>query len=382
MRALLMLMAMATTVTPALAQEHRQDAGGAIIVTGSALAETSKKLKDCVARHCSPKDDISATLVHAESQYLAGDYDGAWTTLSRSNNRNARYSAEYPQEVANLQRAYGRLTDIIGLPENGRVLQIFAFDTLRDSFGANDARTLNQQLATGDYSLGTGRLTRAMDVYRRVERKAQAAGQLEVQGRAMLRQAGIYSTLATRDRGYASLARANIDRIAQTTAPELATYRTAAEILRARLTASRGGAASIDKAVAGLSGKSVSVPIEVYSPPLLGLDPGVGTLAPANPEWIDVRYRIEPSGRVEDIEQLNSSEKITGDWAKQVRASLAKRRYAPVDPGADGEGLVRTERFSLVFDITRETQSRVLGRNGNPRIVTLDLADKPEQGAL
>ncbi|MBQ1500867.1 MAG: hypothetical protein IIZ38_21355 [Sphingomonas sp.] len=372
MRALIVLTAM-TAAVPVEAQENHQDTVPTIMVTGSPLAETGRKLKDCLARRCTPKEDIAASLAHAENQYLAGDYEGARATLSRSHNRNARYAKTYPVEVSDLQRAYGSVTDIAGLPENGRVLQIFAFETLRAGQGGTSESALDQLLLTGDASLTTGRLTRAMDVYRKVERKARESGQLQVQGRAMLRQAGTYTTLATRAAGYDDLARRQIERIEQTSAPELATYRIAAGILRARLAASKGGEASIDKAIATLPAKGKARLVPFYDPPLLPADPGIGVAPPSDPEWIDLRYRVDASGRVHDVEQLRGSAHLTGDWARHVRTSVARRRYVPMDFGTDGDDLVRIERFTLVFDAFAGTGTHISGRADAARIVALDL---------
>ena len=72
----ILLFALASA-SPALAQQQRaedpQD-NAAIVVTGTPLAESAKRLKDCIARHCPPKEDIDASLAHAENQFIAGDY--------------------------------------------------------------------------------------------------------------------------------------------------------------------------------------------------------------------------------------------------------------------------------------------------------------------
>jgi hypothetical protein len=381
MRALIIFVAVAIA-SPVWAQDKQEAPAPTILVTGKPIAETEQNLKDCLARHCPPKEDLDATLAHAENQYLAGDYLAARRTLAQSHHRNARFAKEYPVDVSDLQRAYGRLNDIIGLPDDGRLLQIYSFETLRDGLGSTNERVLNQQLMTGDYFLNVGRLNGAMDVYRAVERKAHDVGEFQVQGRAMLRQAGTYATLAIRDDGYNAIARAKIAKMEKTTEPQLATYRLAAAILRARLAVARGDEESLEKAIAGLAGKGVDTPIAIYAPPLIPNDPRTGLVTHTEAEWFDLRYRIDPAGRVQDVEQLRSSGPLSGDWAKQVQASIARRRYVPIDLGPNGDGLVRIERFSLVFDVTNgETGTHLRGRAKTGRIVTLDITpdgdDKP-----
>ncbi|NYT42926.1 hypothetical protein HZY97_19285 [Sphingomonas sp. R-74633] len=373
MRGLILFAAIAAA-PPAWAQSKQEAPAPTILVTGKPIAETEKNLADCLARHCPPKEDIDATLAHAENQYLAGDYLAARRTVAESHHRNARFAKEYPVDVSDLQRAYGRLNDIIGLPDNGRLLQIFSFETLRDGLGSTNDRVLNQQLMTGDYFLNVGRLNGAMDVYRAVERKAHDAGQYQVEGRAMLRQAGTYATLAIRDDGYNAIARAKIAKMEKTTEPQLATYRLAAAVLRARLAAARGDEESLEKAVAALAGKGIDTPIAIYAPPLIPKDPRTGLTTHNEAEWFDLRYRIDAAGRVQDVERLRSSGPLSGDWAKQVEESIARRRYVPIDLGSNSDGMVRIERFSLVFDVTSgETGTHMRGRSKTGRIVTLDI---------
>jgi hypothetical protein len=45
-----------------------------VVVTGVRLKDTEAALKACIARKCPPKEDIDATMAHAENEFVAGDY--------------------------------------------------------------------------------------------------------------------------------------------------------------------------------------------------------------------------------------------------------------------------------------------------------------------
>src|SRR5689334_6772385 len=93
-------------------QDRRAGQEVEIVVKGASLNETRKQLDDCLARHCTPGEDIDATLAHAENQFVSGDYQGAQRTLAKGHGRNWRYATTLPVEVADLDRAYGRLTNL------------------------------------------------------------------------------------------------------------------------------------------------------------------------------------------------------------------------------------------------------------------------------
>src|ERR1700710_1139442 len=84
---------------PAAAQEKPQTPpakNNDIVVTGVRLQDSEKALKDCLARHCPPTEDIAATLAHAENEFVAGDYHDARKTLQSSVGRNKRFAKNYP----------------------------------------------------------------------------------------------------------------------------------------------------------------------------------------------------------------------------------------------------------------------------------------------
>jgi hypothetical protein len=370
-----------TFAMPAWAQDSDQEAAPAIVVTGNPLSETAKRLKACLDRHCPPTEDIDASLAHAENQFLEGDYKAARATLASSHDRNAKYAKQYPVEVADLDRAYGRITGMDGYPEWGRILQIGALDTLKGGLAEGDTRILKQRLMTGDEYVQTGRLQAAIDVYRKVEKQARKLNAMRIVGVAMLRPAMLYASLGTNNPNFRDAARIELKRIDRTTEPELAGIRTAAQVLRARLAGAAGDEAEMEAAIARLGHNGFSSPVLVYDkPPFADVQPSTGVInrtLDTNPEWIDIRYRIDASGHVQDVDQLRTSTQVTYDWPQYILKSIARRRYVPLKLPEGSNGLVRIERFTLVFDAESHTGSNMRSRSTKPRLVSLDLTPDP-----
>jgi hypothetical protein len=382
MRGWMMAGLLLSAAAPAWAQESGgQEAGPTIIVTGNPLSETAKRLKACLARHCPPKEDIDASLAHAENQFLEGDYRGARGTLAASHGRNARYAKDYPIDVSDLDRAYGRLTNMDGRPEFGRILQIGALDTLKGGLDSSDARILVQRLMTGDEYLQVGRLEAAVEVYRKVEKQARQLGEMRVASAAILRPAALYAALGAHDYNYRMEARRELARIERTTEPGLAGARTAARVLRARLAGVAGDKDEMEKAIGDLAGAGFTTPVLVYDEPPFGdIPPPTGVIArnlDTNPEWIDLRYRIDASGKVQDVDELRRSPDVSNDWPRYILKSIARRRYVPLALPAGSSGLVRIERFTLVFDAESSTGSNMQARSTKGRLVSLDLTPDP-----
>jgi len=375
----LLLLAPLLLATPALAQQGDAEDPTAIVVTGTPLSETAGRLAACLARKCPPREDIAASLAHAENQFIAGDYTGSRATLRAAHIRNQQYGKQYPVEVANLDRAYGRLTNLNGYPERGRIIQIGALDTLKAGLGSEDARVLVQRIATGDEYVMLGRLDAADEVYRRVEKQARESGQIQIAGFAMLRQAAVMSAIATDYYPYRTDARAKIRRLEATTEPELAEYRAAARILRARLAAKWNEKGDFSKVIGELGGMRMRRPVLLYTPTIKlnearSVDP---RNINSDPQWIDVRFRIDADGTVQDVEVLHRSDNAAGRWSDAVVQGVTKRRYAPLELVQGETGLTRIERFSYVFDAGGLTGTRLPARSGNGRITSLDLTIEP-----
>ncbi len=381
MRSLALVGAILLGGAPAWAQDSQGDTSHAIVVTGTPLSETAKRLKACMERHCPPPEDVDASLAHAENQFIAGDYRGARRTLNAAHKRNIGYAREHPVALSDLDRAYGRLTGMNGHPEWGRLIQIGALETLKNGLDANDWQILAQRLMVGDTYLQNGRIDDAIAMYRKVERQARKQGATHVLGVAMLRPATIYAALGTSYPVYRDAARNELKRIERTTEPGLAAFRTAALVIRAGIEGDSGDEAGMDKTIAAIAGNGFTIPVLVHDkPPFAEVQPNAGAIRrnlDSDPEWIDVRYRIDASGHVQDIERLRSSPRISDDWPKYVLKSLGTRRYVPLKLAAGSNGLKRIERFTLVFDAENQTGSNMRSRSIKARLVSLDLTPDP-----
>jgi len=374
------LLVSALIVLPGIA--HAQDANDnqVVVITGKPLAQTENELKACLARACPPREDIDASLAHAENQFIAGEYHAARTTLAASRGRNARHAAQYPVEVSDLNRAYGRLTDLDGYRNLSRLLQVESLDALKAGLDKGDSRVLMQRLMVGDEYARAGRIVAAVDTYRKVAKQADASGLLQVRGYAMFREAALYGVVSELLPAYRSTAENAIERIEKTTQPELKPFREAAGMLRASLASRHGDKQAVDKAVASI-GTKVEKPVLIYAP-TVHIDQsavyptgvGLATLAlDTGPQWIDVRFRIAADGTVHDVETLRQSDTVNGIWPGKVHEALAGRRYAPLNLAPGSDGLERIERFTMVFDAHTPTGSRLRSRKLNGRLASTDL---------
>ncbi len=352
-----------------------------IVVTGNGLADSARQLEQCLARKCPPPEDIDASITLAENQLLAGDYRKARATLAAARDRNGGHRKDYPVAVADLERSYGRMTDLDGFPDRARIAQVDALDTLKGALDGKDTRVLIQRLTAGDDFRLVGRTDAADETYRRVEKQAREAGEAQVAGIAMLRSAAMYTFLASQDSIFRSTARARIARIERTTEPELEQVRIAARVLRARLTGLAGSSDAMDRAIANLGDAGFTEPVLVYEdvPLRNGAKAAIRKQIDSDPEWVDFRFRVAPDGRVHDLEEVRRSPEISADWANRVRKTVATRRYAPLrlPPGSDGK--IRIERFTLVFDAGDATGSNMATRASEGRLTWLDIT--PDQPA-
>jgi hypothetical protein len=382
MLALLAQAASGQTSAPAQQAEPATE-GQTVVVTARRLADTERALKDCLARKCSPKEDIAATLAHAEALFLEGDYAQARHTLAASRGRNARHAKTLPVEVANLTRGYARLTSLDGRVDLSRTIGLDTIDALKAGLPANDPRVLMERIGGGDRYAALRRIDAAIDVYDAVAHDARAAGLPMVEGHAMLRAAVLFGAAAGGDPMFKSDARRRIARIEKTTEPALAPFRNAATLLKAQLAAYDGDMSAIDRAIASVRATSAARPVLVYAPPIdeeevlpdrpLLERSGGDTQA----QWIDVSFWIAPNGTVRDVELLRQSANLSGDWIERSRKALAKRRYAPLAVDPKSPGVLRIERHSRVNDVLVTTGSRMAGRSSKGRIEILDLTGPP-----
>ena len=365
-----------------------KDDSNTVIVTARRLEDTERDLKACLARNCPPKEDMTATLAHAENQFLVGQYNDARNTLAASRGRNERFAKTYPVEVADVTRAYARLTSLNGDPEWARVLTVGALDALKSGLAREDARVLMQRLENGSRYASVGRIIAADDVYKTVEKQARDAQLPAVQGYAMLRAAVLYGALSQQHDMYRGTAEKRIRQIEATTDPALAPFRDAATRLRIQLAGDRGDAAAVETALASLPPVRDRRPLLIYGPQMYGdrysatgQQQAIRDVNTDDAGWLDVSYLITAAGKVDDVQILRSSPDIKGEWTKRALTALAGRRYAALALEKGDPGLYRVERFSFVRDTVMDSGSRVAVLSAG-RVETLDLTpDEPKMAA-
>ena len=354
----------------------------AIVVVGRRLADTERTLAACIARQCPPKEEIDASLAHAENQFLAGDYPNARRTLLAARKRNAKYAKDLPIDVSDLLRANSRLAFLNGMSATGRINTIDTLAVLKGGLPANDARVLMQRLSVGDVFAKQGRFDAARGIYGKVEKQAHKAGLPTVEGFAMLRTAVQYAALASVDSVYKDSAKRAIARIRATTDPALAPFRESMVTLERRVALEDGALeaekAELAKANAGARSNRAML---VYSPPIDLPDQSRGqstivlSEGDEKPQWIDVAFWIAPDGSVRDIDVARQSDNAKGRWIELVRKSLTGRQYRPLALPANDPGLRRIERYSLFYNLTERTptRTRLASRSPTASIEVTDL---------
>jgi hypothetical protein len=369
---------------PASAQQKAATDKDEIVVTGVSIKELKDRLYACLARHCSPKEDIDASLNLAETEFVAGDYDAARQTIAQSHHRNDRFAKTFPVDVADLNRAWARVNDASGFVDTSRIQQIQSLDALKAGLGKNDSRVLTQRLMVADSFAKIGRIRAADDMYNEVARQARKAGLPTVVGMAMLRDAVLYGAVASKQWSMREPAKLRLSRLEQTTEPELAPFRDAVKVLRARLAMMDGDQAAFEKVVADMPPRAERTPLLLYAPPIstedLGRSPKTRALAEQS-QWIDLQFRVSSAGKVSDVAVLRDSGNLDEDWPTLVKRRVAERRYAPMALPDGSELPTRIERFSFVHDVTSsELDTRTRARSATGRITSLDLTPDGTSG--
>ena len=368
--------------TPASATAQASDTR-TIVVVGRRLGDTERALAACIARHCPPKEDIDASLAHAENQFLAGDYAESRRTLRAARGRNAKYAKELPVEVSDLLRANARLAGLNGAATAARINTIDTLDALKSGLPADDSRVLIQRLSVGDVFAKQARFKAAENIYNSVARQARAAGIPRVEGHALLRNAVLFAAMAGVDPSYRDSARKAIARIRATTDPAQAGFRDAAATLEAR--SERGlwdekarETARAEMAALPLAARATTA-VLVHAPAIdlgeraNGAQTVMTMQGDSAPQWIDVAFWVSPDGSVRDIDVVRQSANAGGGWIGKVKASLADRVYRPLAMDKSDPGLRRIERYSLVYNVLTVLGSRIPSRTPAPHIEVTDL---------
>lgn len=375
---------------------------GSIIVFGRRGAETGAALDRCLARHCPPKVDIAATLAHAEALFLEGDYLTARGVLGAGRARNRRYAKDAPVEVSNLLNALARLSSLTGWRDRSRLSAIESADALKAGLPADDPRILEQELVVAGEYVRAGRYEGAQQAYQAVRRRAERSGAIDVQARAMLELAVMYTALA-QPLGYGDKAKALIAEIARLTDPRLQSLRDTVPYLQAQMVVRTGDERTRNAAIAALPKQQVATPLLVYAPPIeLNLRGNEAVDRSDGPvdnfdlqrsrahylrydlrgQWADLGFRVRPDGTVGDVQVLRSGPNLWNRWVSVVQRAIGKRRYQPLALGGDPSGFFKIERYSFVSDVGSQQGSRLTANVGAPHLEMVDLTLSDGKGVI
>src|SRR4051794_28464206 len=299
--------ATAPTAAPAAADDKP------IVVTGTPLRQTERNLKECLARHCPPNEDIDATLAHAENLFVAGDYKQARSTTLASIDRNSKFAKQYPVDVSDLYRANGRIAAHLGEGHD------FEFSTaemrriLSSSFGRKDLRVIAAELEVASMYAETGRLDRAKQLYTEAERDSKAIGREDLAGVIRVRVAWLHEL-----EGESWLTRQALQKIADDQAPASRTARLTALVLLARLDRLEKKPDKTDALLAELRSHPGKTPALLFSPRIeltqRMVDPEHQTMSQLtlmptsnfDDTWVDIGFWVTADGKVSDAEILRS----------------------------------------------------------------------------
>ncbi len=323
-----------------------------IIVNGERVEKARKALNQCLAQRCPPRDDIMLSLVLADAQFIEGDYWNSRRTLMTARHRNARYASGYPLEVAALHRATGRLHSLNGKPERALGRGADAVDALKTRYDPVSREVLLQRLSNGDGLVRTHEIEAGLARYADVARAAQSAGLPDIQGLALLRRAMLLTSMAESIWSYRELAERARAAILDNPDTRFLPFRNAVRIMPVRdAKDEEARQATIETVMAQLEPDPSPRPnpLLVYQPPLRIEDFRFG-LASGNsdPAFVDISFRILPSGRTADIHIINLVGPVAPLWTDIVMKATAGRRYAPL---AHAAGQLRLERTSFVSDL-------------------------------
>jgi len=347
-----------------------------ITVTGASLKVTSDALERCLARACAPAEDIVASMNHAENQLIAGDLQGARTTLLKSTGRNKRHAKTLPVPVSNLLFFNAEVASLSGLTNSGRIGTIDSLSALKAGLPKDGSQVATQRLLVADVFRREGRYPVAVKMYDAVADQAARSGWPSLQAAAMFRSLVFYATAASVNASYRSEARRRYAALRGLTTPASQAVRDASVLLEAKLLILSGRKANIDDVLQQVKAKPTTTPMLVMMPPVdLGtILPGSGGSSDiSHNQWVDFGFRITGNGTVADIDELTRAPNAQGKWIEHAQRALADRRYLPLALPPGSTGLWRHERFMVVADQVASDRSRIRTHAGTPRLHILDL---------
>lgn len=351
-----------------------------IVVTGRRLSDTERALAECLARKCPPDADIDATLAHAENLFVAGEYRQARTILKASMRRNGAEAKRYPEPVADLNRASGRVAAHLGFGGDYYSYTWGILRALKKGLPEQDLRHFSARMEIAEMSASVRGSDAAKIVYGELAADARKAGATGIAALAELRSAWLSHLENPQGEGRRQLARIAAN-------PEAPNVGLAAKVLLARIARNEGREDATEALIGEMAALKLRAPTLLYAPrwelAQQEIDGGgsvLKRLAADNfdDKWIDVGYWVQPDGRVTELEILRRS----GDsrWANSLLRSIGGRVYSPTD-AAEG-GVYRVERYTYTSRFEDRTGTRIQRRSPQARVEYLDLtAETPRTGS-
>lgn len=355
-----------------------------IVVTGKRIEDSEARLHACIARGCPPDEDIEATLAHAETLFVAGDYAKARSALRRSLQRNRKHAALYPEPVSDLYRADALAANHLGFERDYHRSTWGILSALRKGIPNQDARHFGARMEIAAMTARLRGFAAAEGLYAGLARDAERGGRPDIAAIARLRAAGL-----AWQRMPPAATRRELQRIASSTAPGSGVAARMAKLYLARIAQDAGKTAEAEALIREASGSGMARPVLIHSPPyeltVREFEDKVGepvNAARGNPArryggnfdkiWIDVGFWVQPNGRVADLEILRKSGEAS--WASPLLKSIAGRLYAPAPDAA-----YRLERYTYTSGYEDQTGSHIKLRSPRARVEYFDLT--PDEGA-
>jgi hypothetical protein len=351
-----------------------------IVVTGKRLQDTEAALRACLARKCSPDEDIAATLAHAENLFVAGDYAKARTTLRRSLDRNRKHAERYPVPVSDLFRSNALVANHLGFEEDYAQSTWGTLGALKDGLPDPDWRHFGARMEIARMTARIRGLEDGVRAYNGLAEDAAKAGRADIAALARLR--GL--AMSHRFRPSSSIRR-RIEEIARLPGPENRYAASTAQLYLARLAGESGRIAEAEALIREVASTGFRALVLIYAPPYqlsvqeITGNPTEINEARGNPAarfggnfddmWIDVGFWVQANGRVSDVEVLRKSGGAS--WADPLLKSIRGRLYGPLEKPS-----YRTERYTYTAGWERQTGSHIRRRSPKARVEYLDLTQR------
>ncbi len=353
-----------------LAQVAASSTTNDVIVVGH---RAEQELAACLARNCSPAQEVEASLQASVEQFADGRYPDARRTLQRAIDRNKRHAATLPGPVSSLYATLATVAEHEGDAQLWKVASRNNLLTLREQLGANNVATMREELQFADDMVSQGTWRLGDDTYARIQRRAAANGRNDIAAAAAFRRAWLALAL-TRTRDAERFA----DEAVTLAGPGDATMAQLREIVRTRIAIRKGDDGAVDALAARIRQANEGRPTLLYAPPVEDINPPPqfvdnGMQRDRGIRFADVGYWIRPDGTVVDAELLRTNG--LGQWSPVILKHVRARRYVPLRL-ADGQpGLYRIDRFTVRGTRDTPTGTRLSQRMGRLSVHIIDLTE-------